>query len=121
MPTRWVCDFCGYEGSTTDDVPPDEVQCPMCGEPVTPQQSVVGWSAPDASGRRPSSILTRAAHAAGGAESLEALPVVMADGGWSWSPQLRPWSSCPLLQREGGRVRVLVEAPLIVTFSHAVL
>jgi hypothetical protein len=36
MSTRWVCDYCGYEGSTPGDVPPDQVQCPMCGEPVTP-------------------------------------------------------------------------------------
>jgi hypothetical protein len=36
MSTRWVCDFCGYEGSTAGDVPPDQIQCPMCGEPVTP-------------------------------------------------------------------------------------
>jgi predicted RNA-binding Zn-ribbon protein involved in translation (DUF1610 family) len=39
MPTRWVCDFCGYEGAAPGDVPPDQVQCPMCGEPVTPLPS----------------------------------------------------------------------------------
>jgi ribosomal protein S27E len=36
MSTRWVCDFCGNEGSTASDVPSDQIQCPMCGEPVTP-------------------------------------------------------------------------------------
>jgi hypothetical protein len=35
MLTRWVCDFCGYEGPTPGDVPPEQVQCPMCGEPVS--------------------------------------------------------------------------------------
>lgn len=30
----YVCDFCGHRG--TDARPVDEVQCPMCGEPVTP-------------------------------------------------------------------------------------
>jgi hypothetical protein len=42
MSTRWVCDFCGYEGSSSEDVPPDQVQCPICGEPVTPLPSRSG-------------------------------------------------------------------------------
>ena len=36
MAVRWVCDFCGYEGSAPDQAETDQVQCPMCGEPVTP-------------------------------------------------------------------------------------
>ena len=32
----WVCDHCGHEGCSPDDVVPDSVQCPVCGEPVTP-------------------------------------------------------------------------------------
>jgi rubrerythrin len=36
MSTRWVCDYCGYQGRSDDDRPVDQVQCPMCGEPVTP-------------------------------------------------------------------------------------
>jgi predicted RNA-binding Zn-ribbon protein involved in translation (DUF1610 family) len=36
MATRWVCDDCGYQGRTNDDGPVDRIQCPMCGEPVTP-------------------------------------------------------------------------------------
>ena len=36
MSQRYVCDYCGYEGSADTDGPPDEIQCPMCGEPVTP-------------------------------------------------------------------------------------
>jgi predicted RNA-binding Zn-ribbon protein involved in translation (DUF1610 family) len=36
MTQRYACDFCGYEGAVVDDVPLDEVQCPMCGEQVTP-------------------------------------------------------------------------------------
>jgi hypothetical protein len=39
MSARWVCDFCGYEGGNVDDVPVDQIQCPMCGEPVTPLPS----------------------------------------------------------------------------------
>ena len=31
----WACEFCGNEGSSSEPV--DEVQCPMCGEPVTPK------------------------------------------------------------------------------------
>jgi hypothetical protein len=46
MATRWVCDFCGYEGSTPGDVPPDQVQCPMCGELVTPLPSRSGAAPP---------------------------------------------------------------------------
>ncbi len=33
-PTKYVCEYCGYEGR--DGRPVDQVQCPMCGEPVTP-------------------------------------------------------------------------------------
>jgi rubrerythrin len=33
-PTEYVCEYCGYQGR--DDRPVDQVQCPMCGEPVTP-------------------------------------------------------------------------------------
>jgi DNA-directed RNA polymerase subunit RPC12/RpoP len=32
--TDYVCEFCGHQGETDDDV--DRVQCPMCGEPVVP-------------------------------------------------------------------------------------
>lgn len=32
--TQYVCEYCGHEGST--EQPVDQVQCPMCGEPVTP-------------------------------------------------------------------------------------
>lgn len=34
--TRWVCDYCGYQGRTQEDIPVEQVQCPQCGEPVTP-------------------------------------------------------------------------------------
>ncbi|HEX6878612.1 MAG TPA: hypothetical protein VF165_23335 [Nocardioidaceae bacterium] len=30
----YACEHCGYQGQ--DPRPVDEVQCPMCGEPVTP-------------------------------------------------------------------------------------
>ena len=30
----YVCEDCGHEGR--DPRPVDEIQCPMCGEPVTP-------------------------------------------------------------------------------------
>jgi len=30
----YVCEYCGYQGR--DPRPVDQVQCPMCGEPVTP-------------------------------------------------------------------------------------
>ena len=33
---RYVCDYCGYQGIHDVDDPPDSIQCPMCGEPVTP-------------------------------------------------------------------------------------
>jgi len=32
--TRWVCEHCGREGESDDDV--DRVACPDCGEPVVP-------------------------------------------------------------------------------------
>ena len=31
---EWVCEHCGQEGSTNEPI--DTVQCPACGEPVTP-------------------------------------------------------------------------------------
>ena len=30
----WVCEHCGHEGESHEPV--DEVQCRICGEPVTP-------------------------------------------------------------------------------------
>ncbi|HEU4513457.1 MAG TPA: hypothetical protein VFR87_10175 [Nocardioidaceae bacterium] len=30
----YVCEYCGHHGR--DPRPVDQVQCPMCGEPVTP-------------------------------------------------------------------------------------
>ena len=36
MSARYVCDYCGHEGEAPVDEPVDRVQCPMCGEPVTP-------------------------------------------------------------------------------------
>ena len=36
MATRYVCDYCGHEGRVPEDRTVDEIQCPMCGEPVTP-------------------------------------------------------------------------------------
>ena len=36
MTATWICDFCGYEGSAPDRADSDQVQCPMCGEPVMP-------------------------------------------------------------------------------------
>ena len=33
--TEWVCEYCGTEGRTTEPIV-DGVQCPNCGEPVTP-------------------------------------------------------------------------------------
>jgi hypothetical protein len=36
MSTRYVCDYCGHEGKAPGDAPVEQVQCPMCGEPVTP-------------------------------------------------------------------------------------
>ena len=32
---NWVCEHCGNEGEST--APVDEIQCPTCGEPVTPR------------------------------------------------------------------------------------
>jgi hypothetical protein len=53
MPTRYVCDFCGYQGSDPQSAPVDQIQCPMCGEPVTRCRSragryrrVAAWSSP---------------------------------------------------------------------------
>jgi DNA-directed RNA polymerase subunit RPC12/RpoP len=36
MSTRYVCDHCGHEGEAPGEEPVERVQCPMCGEPVTP-------------------------------------------------------------------------------------
>ena len=36
MRLEWVCDHCGHEGSSPSQTPVDTVQCPVCGEPVTP-------------------------------------------------------------------------------------
>jgi hypothetical protein len=36
MTTRYVCDYCGHEGRVPDGEMVDRIQCPMCGEPVTP-------------------------------------------------------------------------------------
>lgn len=33
---RWVCDHCGNEGHLRPGERVDEVQCDVCGEPVTP-------------------------------------------------------------------------------------
>lgn len=33
--TRWVCEHCGRQGESDDDV--DRLQCPDCGEPVVPR------------------------------------------------------------------------------------
>ena len=30
----WVCEYCGNEGESSEPI--DEVQCPTCGEAVTP-------------------------------------------------------------------------------------
>lgn len=41
-PTEFVCEHCGYQGSdagpgnASGNESVDEIQCPMCGEPVTP-------------------------------------------------------------------------------------
>jgi DNA-directed RNA polymerase subunit RPC12/RpoP len=32
---EWVCGYCGSEGESSE--PADEIQCPTCGEPVTPK------------------------------------------------------------------------------------
>jgi DNA-directed RNA polymerase subunit RPC12/RpoP len=31
----WMCEYCGNDGES--DEPVDELQCPTCGEPVTPK------------------------------------------------------------------------------------
>ncbi len=36
MSTRYACDYCGHQGRIDDAEPVETVQCPMCGEPVTP-------------------------------------------------------------------------------------
>ena len=36
MTTRYVCDYCGHEGRVPEGEMVDRIQCPMCGEPVTP-------------------------------------------------------------------------------------
>jgi predicted RNA-binding Zn-ribbon protein involved in translation (DUF1610 family) len=37
MRTEYTCDYCGYEGTVPVDRPIDEIQCPQCGEFVTPR------------------------------------------------------------------------------------
>jgi hypothetical protein len=32
----FACDFCGYESRHDASQPVEAVQCPQCGEPVTP-------------------------------------------------------------------------------------
>ncbi len=32
---NWVCEHCGADGESS--APVDEIQCPTCGEPVTPR------------------------------------------------------------------------------------
>ena len=36
MTELYACDHCGYQGEIPEVERVDEVQCPMCGEPVTP-------------------------------------------------------------------------------------
>lgn len=36
MTTRYACDYCGHEGDVPRGQMVEEIQCPMCGEPVTP-------------------------------------------------------------------------------------
>lgn len=33
---EWVCEDCGQSGQAPPDQHPDTIQCPDCGEPVTP-------------------------------------------------------------------------------------
>ena len=33
--TRWVCEHCGQQGESEEDV--DRLLCPDCGEPVVPR------------------------------------------------------------------------------------
>jgi integrase/predicted RNA-binding Zn-ribbon protein involved in translation (DUF1610 family) len=35
MTTTYVCDFCGFQGDSEEATKADQLQCPMCGEPVT--------------------------------------------------------------------------------------
>lgn len=37
----YACEYCGYDGSVMADIV-DEIQCPMCGEPVVPQANNAG-------------------------------------------------------------------------------
>lgn len=38
---EWACECCGYSAATWTDIV-DEIQCPMCGEPVVPQANGAG-------------------------------------------------------------------------------
>jgi rubrerythrin len=37
----WACEYCGYSSRSRADIV-DEIQCPMCGEPVVPQANGAG-------------------------------------------------------------------------------
>ena len=41
-PTEYVCEHCGLQGR--DPRPVDVIQCPVCGEPVTPLRGPAGRS-----------------------------------------------------------------------------
>ena len=34
---RWVCDYCGEQGTSRTELTVDSIQCPQCGEPVLPR------------------------------------------------------------------------------------
>ena len=42
----WACEYCGYTTSSWADIV-DEIQCPMCGEPVVPQANNGGGNRTD--------------------------------------------------------------------------
>ena len=58
MSQRYVCDSCGYEGRADADGTPDEIQCPMCGEPVTPLDDP-SRPAKSGGGARPAGLVLR--------------------------------------------------------------
>lgn len=41
VPIDVACEYCGWDGTVVADIV-DEIQCPMCGEPVTPQANMSG-------------------------------------------------------------------------------
>lgn len=41
VPIDVACEFCGWDGTVVADIV-DEIQCPMCGEPVFPQANLAG-------------------------------------------------------------------------------